>query len=153
MNKVTREILLIGAALVIVGPLIVFLILISAVHHTFEHAGDPETDPSEYQEIVKYRAKQWDVYGFLPAEIPEDALQVGFLHVAGLLQGRDVVALRLTLPSDRVALVVKALENSDRTEVTTLEGTAHEQVFPAYDIKRTEVGEVHEHVTPLPEGF
>jgi hypothetical protein len=83
------------------------LILLSAIAlfwfgYSFKKSLEPKIDQSLYSDIVKVRVEQSDRYAFLPESIPHDAANVGFFHIPGLLQGGDVIALRISLPAERV---------------------------------------------------
>ncbi len=137
----------IGVAILLVG------IALFWFGYSFKKKTEPKIDPALYAEIVQNRMEQSDRYRFLPETIPQDAIKVAFFHIPGFLQGIDVIALRMTLPPDKIASLLKELEGSGRTEISSFDGISAPQAYPAYDMKKPGSKNLFEGVSNLPNDF
>jgi len=104
----------------VIGWILVVLIVLAvagcwALKTALEKSLESKTDPSEYSGIVALRKQMSPptLYSFLPASIPSDATDVEFFYepVGGHL------LLKVVLPEDSFAAVVRDLEASGRTVV------------------------------------
>ncbi len=148
MKKVLLIILISVSVLILIGVIAQFLF-----GYSLNKRLEPKIDPTLYSEIVRVRVAQSDQYKFLPTDIPQNAVKVAFFHVPGFLQGGDVLALRLTLPPERIVSLLNELEISDRTEITSFEGIPTPYAYPSYDMKKPDSKNLFKGVSPLPDGF
>jgi hypothetical protein len=120
MKKILRTILIVvGVAswLCIIGVL--------AYGYYAYNSLTTKTNPSAYAGVVAERLEWSDEFKFLPRTIPKDAVKVAFFYDPGPLQAATVIALRLTLPPERVRDLLKELEASGRTECMPTEDGEH----------------------------
>ena len=113
-------------------------------------------DPAMYSEIVKTRIGWSKNYKFLPEDVPEDAVKTAFFHIPGFMQGADVIALRLALPSESIEALVEELSASDREEISSFEGYASgigPYAYPSYGMKKPGSKNMFEGVYEIPDDF
>ncbi|MCP4376783.1 MAG: hypothetical protein GY794_11485 [bacterium] len=119
--------------------------------------GETTTDPALYADIVAEHLEWtdgYDTWGFLPRTIPKDAVKVAFFHDPGPLQATTVIALRLTLPPERVQAILKELEDSGRTEVVRDRNQfVHVGIYPKYETEKRPSEDADEYVFDLPDSF
>ena len=114
----------VGLLVLLVGAVGVFWILRSVA---------PTTDSSRYADIVLAHVGKSDRYTFLPQSIPGEANKVAFYYRPSLLQGYDIISLRVTLPPGAIETVLKELEGSGRTEIASFgDFTVPPHTFPQY---------------------
>ncbi len=121
--------------------------------YSFNKSLEPKIDPSLYSEVVKTRLNWSDRYAFLPKRIPQDTNNVAFFHIQGFLQGGDVIALRVSLPFERIESALNSLEASGRTEITSFEGIPSPRAYPEYGMEETGWEDMYKRVATIPEDF
>jgi hypothetical protein len=148
MKKFLLRIVVVIGVLILLGGVSLFWF-----GYSFKKSLEPKIDQSLYSDIVKVRVEQSDRYTFLPESIPQDAAKVGFFHIPGFLQGGDVIALRISLPAERVVSVLNDLEDSRRTEIASFEGIASPDSYPEYGMNKPGSENMFKGVAELPEDF
>ena len=134
------------------------LILIAAIGlfwlgYSLNKSMEPKTDPALYADIVSKRAELSNRYSFLPERIPKDAQKVAFFHIAGFLQGGDVIALRVSLPEASILRIVEELQTTGRQEIKSFKGIPAPRAYPEYDMTKRASKDMFEGVSELPVDF
>jgi hypothetical protein len=143
--------------LTILGVLVIIILLaaISLLIFTYSFYKDlqPKVDPALYADIVAQRLKNSSCYKFLPETIPHDAAKTAFFHIPGFLQGSDLIALRVSLPKQKIEQIIADLDASDRQEIKSFGQIPAPHAYPAFGMKKPSSNNMFEGVSEIPADF
>ncbi len=135
------------------GVVIFVLLLVALATLWFRHSIEVKTNPGAYPRVVATRVGYDPRCGFLPRTIPANASRVAFWHLPGLLQGGDIIALRLGVSGPAIQQTAASLEVSGRAELRGFDSMATPLAYPAFGFRRRWGHDPFEGVSELPADF